>query len=231
MCEQEQISVIIVAGGQGTRFKSETPKQFTSLNEAPILYYTIAPFLENSMISQVVVVLPKDELQFIDKLRTHFSSDKISGIVGGSSRQASVLCGLKAVGHADKVLIHDGARPLVSTELIDRCLASLKTTSAACPVVPVVDSLVCAPSKQIENYVDRTNYFRVQSPQGFDFKLILEAHQKAEEEGLKFTDDCSLALHYGQMVTQFEGDPENIKISTPIDLLVIQSILKAKSVL
>jgi len=225
ICKQEQISVIIVAGGQGTRFQSKRPKQFTLLDGSPVLFYTLAPFVKHPQISEIVVVLPKTDLAFIDQLSTHFPNQKIRGIAGGDDRQSSVLCGLEAVGHTAKVLIHDGARPLVSSDLITRCLERLQTGDAVCPVIPVTDSIVCLSGENPASYVDRSTHFRVQTPQGFDFQMILKAHQKARQDKLSFTDDCSLALHYGHQIVTVDGDSENIKLSTPIDRLVIESTL------
>ena len=229
ICKQEQISAIIVAGGQGTRFQSKMPKQFTLVNGLPVLFHTLAPFVKHPQITEIVVVLPEEDLKFIDQLCEHFPNQKINVIAGGTNRQSSVLNGLQAISCADQVLIHDGARPLVSTHLIGRTLDALKNgATTVCPVIPVTDSIVCIADDKVTSYINRSIHFRVQTPQGFNFQTILEAHKMASREELSFTDDCSIALHYGHEIINIEGDLENIKLSTPTDLLVIQSILNSK---
>ena len=229
VCKQEQISAIIVAGGQGTRFKSQIPKQFVLLNGLPLLFQTLAAFVNHPQVSKIVVVLPKADPALVEKLCAYFPDQAITGVVGGETRQASVLCGLNAISGVKKVLIHDGVRPLVTIELIDRCLTVLNDHLAGCPVIPVTDTIVCAHEKQVQGYINRSNHFRVQTPQGFDFSTIRTYHQRAEAEGLLFTDDCSLLHHYGLPITRFEGDPQNLKISTPVDFLIIKSILSSKT--
>ena len=219
------VSVVIVAGGKGVRFQNEVPKQFAKVKNEPLLFYCVRAFVNHPKVGQVVIVLPPEELNFIDEVLREFPGQDITAVKGGGSRQASVLCGLKSVSKKGVVLIHDGARPLVSPALIDRCLSGLKLHSGVCPVIQVTDSIVFSEGTEIESYPERRKLFRAQTPQGFQTELILNAHLEAVEEVLMFTDDCSLFFHFGHKVGLIEGEVDNIKLSHPSDLAIIESLI------
>jgi 2-C-methyl-D-erythritol 4-phosphate cytidylyltransferase len=229
VCEQEQFSVVIVAGGIGSRFNVAAPKQFVSINGETVLFYAVSQFLSHPNIAEVVVVLPLDHLSEVEKLQDRFANCSLFGVAGGETRQESVRCGLKALSPVDKVLIHDGVRPMLSRAIIDRCLDCLHQYVAATPVVPVIDSVVKVEGGEVVGYIDRAQYNRVQTPQGFLLSKLVSWHLRAEMDGVTFTDDCGLALYYGEKVGVFEGDLQNIKLSFPHDLGVIQGLLDCKT--
>jgi 2-C-methyl-D-erythritol 4-phosphate cytidylyltransferase len=200
-----------------------------TINGESVLFHAVAPFLSHPKIAEVVVVLPSGHSTEIEKLQNRFPQATLLDVVGGKSRQESVFRGLKALSPIEKVLIHDGARPLLSRAMIDRCLDRLRDFSAVTPVVPVIDSVAKVKDGEVIGYIDRVQHSRIQTPQGFIWSKILSWHQRAETEEATFTDDCSLALYYGEKVGTFIGDLQNIKLSVPQDLVVIQGLLNCKS--
>lgn len=216
--------VIIVAGGSGSRMGTEIPKQFLELCGKPVLMHTIQVFHDFDPESKIILVLPEDQQQFWKGLcLKHSFSLPHQVVLGGKTRFHSVLNGLSQITEKGIVFIHDGVRPLVSKKTLERCLETAQKNGNAIPVLPVNESL----RKQEGNLnisVDRSQYFSVQTPQTFRSEQILEAFK--QEFDPAFTDDASVAEKAGFPIYLVEGNRENIKITTPIDLNVAEAFLK-----
>ena len=227
MEERMKNFVIIVAGGSGSRMGTQIPKQFLELYRKPVLMHTIQVFHDFDPESKIILVLPEDQHQFWKELcLKHSFSLQHQVVFGGKTRFHSVQSGLSQIEDKGIVFIHDGVRPLVSKETLDRCLETAQKLGNAIPVLPVNESL----RKQEGNQnisVDRSQYFSVQTPQTFRTEQILEAFR--QEFDTTFTDDASVAEKAGFSIQMVEGNRENIKITTPTDLIIAQALLQSNS--
>ena len=148
-------------------------------------------------------------------------------VVGGKSRQESVHLGLNALSNKVKLAaIHDGARPLITWQVIDRAIRAANTYGAAAPAIPVKDTIKVVEGRVVKNTPDRSTLFAVQTPQVFDFDLLRGALKKAEQDGAQVTDDCSAVELMGFTVKIVEGDERNIKVTTPMDLKIAEMLLE-----
>lgn len=216
--------VIIVAGGSGSRMGSEIPKQFLELCGKPVLMHTIQVFHDFDPESKIILVLPEDQQPFWKGLCLKHSFSLVHQVVsGGKARFNSVQNGLSQIDGKGIVFIHDGVRPLVSRETLGRCLESALKNGNAIPVLPVTESLRKLEGEQNIS-VDRSQYFSVQTPQTFRSEQILDAFQQDFDPA--FTDDASVAEKAGYSIFMVEGNRGNIKITTPIDLILAEALLK-----
>lgn len=217
------IYCIIVAAGSGSRFGSDLPKQFCELNGRPVLMHTVDSFRAAYPDVKIILVLNRDHLQLWQDLCAlhNFKSPAIA--FGGSTRWESVknaLTGidLPATGKSI-VMVHDGARPVVTPELLDRIISASADSTGVIPVIPVSDSLRVIESDGRSIPVDRSAYRAVQTPQAFDGKLLLEAYRLPYRD--TFTDDASVMAAAGHPdIKLVDGDPHNIKITLPDDLKI-----------
>lgn len=217
---------VIVAGGSGTRMGSELPKQFIELNGIPILMHTLKLFSSFLPQPEIVLVLPKSQFDVWGNLcKIHSFNLKYTLVAGGETRFHSVKNGLNAITKEGLVAIHDGVRPFVSTHTIKRCLQTAAKKGSAIPVVKPSES-VRQGTLQSSQSLDRNAVWLVQTPQVFDLKTIKECYQAEWSE--LFTDDASVAENSGIKITLVEGNAENIKITTPHDLLIASAILKSR---
>lgn len=217
------IYVVIVAGGQGTRMGMALPKQFLPIKGKPILYYTIAAFLKAVPQAQLVLVLPEQELSKMQMVLAHFEEPiEITLVAGGASRYESVQNGLKGLPEDAIILVHDGVRPFVRPELIQACIAEAKKTGAAIPAIPVVDS-VRVLNAQGSSPSNRALLRIIQTPQTFKGSVLLPAFKQAYNTA--FTDEATVVESVGHAISLVDGDKQNIKITTPEDLLLAESIL------
>lgn len=211
-------AVLILAGGSGSRLGSEIPKQYLNLNGLSVLRRTIDAFLAHPGIEAVQVVIGAQDRERYDNAIG--DADIRPPVSGGASRQESGRNGLEALADdaPDYVLIHDAARPFADSATIDRVLHALETSDAALPGVPVADTLKRGTGTPplVDGTVDRTNLWRAQTPQGFRYAKILDAHRACE--GMEFTDDAAIAEHAGLSVALVRGHEENFKITTADDL-------------
>jgi 2-C-methyl-D-erythritol 4-phosphate cytidylyltransferase len=214
---------IIVAGGSGKRMLSETPKQFLDLNGMPILMHTIKVFWQYDADINVVVVLPEAHISTWKKLvDTHQFGIKHQVVAGGLERFHSVLNGLNIITEG-VVGIHDGVRPLVSLETLKACYETAKTAGSAVPVTSVVESL--RQKTEIGSVsVNRAEFLNVQTPQCFDVQQLKPCFNVGFKSS--FTDDASVWECAGNAVTLVDGNVENIKITTPSDLIFASALLK-----
>lgn len=215
-------SVIILSGGRGKRMGADISKQFIEINNKPILYYTIKKFIENELIDEIILVLPKDEIEYCIKEVLEKNNLRVDKIVeGGEERQDSVLNGLKAIEKTDIVLIHDGARPFVTDKIITEGIEAAKKFKAAAPGVMPKDTIKVKDTNGLsKETLKREQLIAVQTPQIFDYNLILECHNKVKENNIKVTDDTMVVENFGYKVFLYDGEYTNIKITTPEDLIL-----------
>ena len=218
--------VVIVAAGTGSRMKMGINKQFIKLEGKEIIAYTIEKFYNNSNIEDIVVVVKEDESEFFKKDKYNFKNIKIA--YGGKERQDSVYNGLKLLDKkCDVVLIHDGARPFVSDKIIYNCIEEVKEHKAIVVGVPVKDTIkIIDNDKNIVDTPNRSVLWAVQTPQTFDYNILIDAYKDAFKSGFYGTDDAMLVERIGYKVKMVEGSYNNIKITTQEDLSVGSQILK-----
>ena len=219
---------IIVAGGSGTRFGAEVPKQFLELGGKPILMRTIEAF-EQSMVGgnhEIIVTLPADQKDlWRDLCERHDFAVPHRVVPGGESRWHSVKNALDSIGDpadVDVIAVHDGVRPLAGIELIKRVFDVARRDGAAIPVVMLNDSVRQVVGEE-SHALDRSSLRAVQTPQAFDARLLLDAYRQQYQQ--TFTDDASVVEAAGHSVTLVEGDPRNLKITRPMDLALAEYLL------
>ncbi len=219
--------VIIVAGGKGLRMGGEIPKQFLPVNGKPILMRTMERFKEYAAEIKVILVLPLSQQEYWRKLCQEYSFDMDYTLAnGGETRFHSVQNGLNKIPDEEQgvVGVHDGVRPFVSTEVIAHCYEAARREGAAIPVGQVVETLRYVGNDRAAHNVVRSDYRMVQTPQTFDIQLLKKANRQPYSEA--FTDDASVVEAIGGKVTMVEGNRENIKITTPLDMIVAEALLR-----
>ena len=225
--------IIIVAGGKGLRMGGEIPKQFLPIGGRPILMRTLERFREYSTTLQIILVLPKDQQDYWLQLCKEYDFKVDYQMTdGGETRFHSVQHGLALIpDDAQGVVgVHDGVRPFPSIEVIRNCYETARTAKAVIPVIPVVETLrVIDPIGTIETIVPthtvpRNDYRLVQTPQTFDIQLLKAANRQPYNDN--FTDDASVVEAFGQEITLVEGNRENIKITTPYDMIVAEALVQ-----
>ena len=216
---------VIVAAGNASRMGG-IDKVMAPIGGEPMIGRTVRQFQNCDAIREIVVVTRPDLIVPIMDLCHDFSKLK-AVVVGGDSRDASVSLGLNTLsGKCKLVAVHDGARPFVSWQLIDRVVRAAHTYGAAAPAIPVKDTIKVVSGGLVKTTPDRSTLRAVQTPQVFDFDLLRGALKKAKQDGLAITDDCSAVEAMGMSVKIVEGDERNIKITTPLDLKLAEMILE-----
>ena len=221
MNERLSTVALIVAAGRGSRAGQGKPKQYRDMPDGSggsVLARSIAAFADNEVISSLCVAIHKSDVKLYENIISNCNKkDKISYVLGGEDRQASVLNGLQALaeGQPQRVFIHDAARPFVSQDLIERCLDNFTDTDGVIPTLPVTDTLKKAENGQITETVPRDGLYRAQTPQLFDFAKILKAHKAAPQGSM--TDDAAVAERAGLRVRIIDGETQNIKLTTEED--------------
>ena len=227
---QNVLPVIIVAAGNSTRMQG-TNKQFSELSGIPVIIRTLLAFESCDMISRIILVTRTEDIFSLQMLGTKYGISKLTDIVcGGNSRQESVLKGFARIATDEKnVLIHDGARPLVTDEIIRRVAEGLITHMAVTCAVKLKDTVKQVDEKgKVITTPDRSSLVSVQTPQGVRKDEYLNAVQKAEDVSV-FTDDMSVMESAGYEVYTVEGSYKNIKITTPEDIAVAQALLEEET--
>ena len=215
---------LIVAGGKGSRMNSPVPKQFLEIAGKPILLRTIEQFLGFDAETEIVLVLPEDQFATWKRLcEQHRFFQPVTLAQGGVTRFQSVKNGLDKIEGEGIVFIHDGVRPLVSLETLERCWQTAREKGNALPVSPVVESIreITAAGSR---HVNRDQFRLVQTPQTFRFDIIKQAYRQPESD--LFTDDASVYEACGGKINLVAGNPENIKITTSVDLVIADTLLK-----
>ena len=221
-----KFGVVIAAGGSGTRFGTDIPKQFNEIRGIPIIAHTISVFQNCDLISEIVVVTHKDYIVYCNDVAKNFGFTKIRSIIsGGATRQQSVLKGLKEL-HTQYVLIHDAARPVITVDDITNCCNVVETFGACALGSRITDTVkVSSDGEFIDSTIDRSKLWAIQTPQCFERENIIKHHKNAAFENLTVTDDCMLAEHYGCRIKLVESKGNNIKITNYSDLAVAEALL------
>ena len=206
-------------------------KVLAPLGELPVLVHTLYAFQDCPAVDEIVVVVREDLLVEVGRLCKEFVFDKVTKVVvGGMERIHSVQAGLREVRpDAALIAIHDGARPLVSQEIIRDAVARAAITGAAAPAIPLTDTIKREDGGLTVETVDRSQLWAVQTPQVFEAGLIRAATQKALDDGEVLTDDCGAVERLGMKVTLTSGSRENLKVTTPLDLILGEAILRARA--
>ena len=219
-------AAIIVAAGKGERFGSDLPKQYLPLNGKPILQHTCNVFLSHPLISDTVIVYNPNHRRYLDAVVGGMPTDNVTLVQGGDSRMESVYKGLCALENVnpDYVLIHDGARPCVTFDLIDRVCQNLQSGKhAVIPALPVTDTLKSVEKDKIKTSIDRSTLRAAQTPQGFDYGLLSNLYRTSTDTS--FTDDSQLFEKAGLDVYVTQGEDTNIKITYPHDMRLAEFYL------
>lgn len=222
-------SVVIVSAGKGSRMKANINKQFLKIRDKEVIAHTIDKFYNNKNIKEVIIVIREDEKEFFDEnIIKKYRYKDIKIAFGGQERQDSVYNGLKVVDqNCEIVLIHDGARPFVSNEIIEKSIENAKKYNSAIVGVPVKDTIkIVNEYNDVVNTPNRSTLWSIQTPQVFDYSLIMKAHEKAKNDKYYGTDDSMLMEYLGYNVRVVEGSYNNIKITTPEDLKIAEEILR-----
>ena len=225
--KEPHCSAVIVAAGSSQRMGSD--KLMTMLGDIPVLARTMQAFQASPLVDEIIVVTKLEKLQETADLCKEYGIEKANRVIaGGNTRTESALCGVSEVSpNAKLIAIHDGARPLVTEDLIQRTVYAAAEHMAAAPAVSSVDTLKAVDDNGcILGTVDRETTLRIQTPQVFRAEIIKGALTKAVEKGITLTDDCAAAEMMGVRTQTVPGDEDNIKITTPRDLLFAAAILK-----
>ena len=216
--------VIIVAGGKGLRMGADLPKQFLPIGGKPVLMHTLEAFHKADAAMRLILVLPQSQQAYWKSLCEEYAFSIPHQVAdGGETRFHSVKNGLALVDEAGLVGVHDGVRPFASIEVIRRCYAEAARYKAVVPVIDVVETIRMVQGDDSQT-VDRNLYKLGQTPQVFDVALLKQAYHQSYIPG--FTDDASVVEAYGQKIHLTEGNRENIKITTPFDLKIAETILQ-----
>ena len=221
MPKTERTAAILVAAGRGLRAGSGGPKQYRSIGGQTVIYRAMEPFCRHPQVFAVQPVLNPDDTAMFNAAVSALRHAPPAN--GGATRQASVRAGLEALADQkpDIVLIHDAARPFVTAALISRAIDAASLTGAAVPAIQVTDTVkLIDDAGNVEATPERSRLRIAQTPQAFRFDAILDAHRRAAADGRSdFTDDAALAEWVGLTVATFEGDPANMKLTTPEDFV------------
>lgn len=225
------VSVIIAAAGNSTRYGTGKSKQFLILDNTPVLIKSIQAFEEIDDVKEIIVTARKQDFEVIEDFIAQYGVRKVKHIVeGGDTRQDSIYAAVKKVDEkANLVAVHDGARPLIKRKVIESVIQKADEVDAAACAVPVKDTIkIIDSSGKIVTTPERDALRAVQTPQVFRLSLYKEAIEKAVSDGKQYTDDCQLVESMGYPVYLVDGDYENIKITTPDDLLVAEKFLSER---
>lgn len=215
------IAVIIPAAGTGSRFGGQLPKQFHPLAGKPLIQHVVERFLLDENVSRVIVPIAEILLASVK------NSERVVWVAGGETRQQSVIRGLAETGDAELIVVHDAARPLFSENTFRAVVAAARVTGAALPVVPVTDTIhVMNNDAMVVETLDRSMLAAAQTPQCFRADILRDILVRAQLEGIEGTDEAGLAARFGYTVKAVPGDPRNLKITVPEDLVIAESYLQ-----
>ncbi len=226
------VAVIVAAGGSGTRMGGSRAKQYLPLGGIPLIVHVLRRFQECPLVGKILLVVPGGDIPFVrEEILDKYEVAAIASVTaGGRERQDSVRNGLSLTGEGDGiVLVHDGARPFVTPALIEAVIRVAGETGAVCPGIPLRDTVKSAGDDGlVSKTLDRNRLWAVQTPQGFRREVLLEAFRRAGEDGFYGTDEASLVERTGRPVRIIRGAEENIKITTPEDLLLGEYLLNRR---
>lgn len=227
------VAAILVAAGAGQRFAGagdSQPKQFMDFRGQPLFMWPLEILVDHPRIGSIVVVTVPDKVLVVEKMINEAAlSKKIKVIGGGATRQESVWCGLRAIAKENDigdslVLVHDAARPFLTSEIIDATIAGAEECGACTAAIPVSDTIKTVRSGVIESTLDRTHLISVQTPQAGRLDWLLEAHERARKKGLATTDDAALLEANGHKVMVVPGSSCNLKVTNSDDLILAEAL-------
>lgn len=227
------VAAILVAAGAGQRLASageSQPKQFMDFRGQPLFMWPLEMLVQHPRIENIIVVTVPDKVLVVEKAISEAElSKKVRVIGGGATRQESVWCGLRAVAKEKDideslVLVHDAARPFLTTEIIDATIAGAEECGACTAAIPVSDTIKSVRSGIIESTLDRTHLISVQTPQAGRLDWLLEAHERARKKGLAATDDAALLEAIGHKVKVVPGSSCNLKVTSRDDLILAEAL-------
>lgn len=221
------VTAIIVAAGKGSRMNINYNKQYIKIREKEVLAYTLEVFQKNINVDNIILVAHESEIDFCkNEIVKKYKISKVKDVIsGGETRQESVYNGLNSCKKSDIVVIHDGARPFLNGKYIDESIYLAKKKKTAVLAVKVKDTIKVGRNGKFINTLNRDSLYSVQTPQTFDYSLILDAHEKSIANGFVGTDDSSLVENLGYEVNIVEGDYFNIKITTKEDVYIGEAII------
>ena len=224
---------IIAAAGNGERLNCSNSKMLVKILGKSLLAYTLDQFEQSEKIDEIVLVVRSQDRHSIEEevIKRNKYSKLHTIVTGGFTRQESVYRGLKAIKKTDGIAcIHDGARPLVKSWMIEKTIKITDTYDGVIIAVPVIETIkkVSLQEGLVEKTVNRDEFWIIQTPQTFRLKYIRELHQKARKEGLIATDDAAIVEHYGGKVKIIPGSRENIKITTSVDMILAETLIKKR---
>lgn len=222
------ISAIILAAGRGTRLAKPLPKAYLPLRGKPIITYSLEAFSTCELISELVVVIHPDDRELFKRAVLN-CANPLTVVHGGVQRQDSALAGVRAA-QGEYVLVHDAARPCVSSDLIKRVISTVTSCGSAVPVIPITDSVKRVFEDSIIADINRSELFCAQTPQGFQRKLLLDALERACAQGRYFTDEAGVVSALsGVRPRVIPGEMRNLKITTEADLELAECVLTAQA--
>jgi len=222
---------VIVAAGAGLRLQGDAPKLAVEIFGKPLVLYSLEAFQRASCVESLILVVPPENLDAwpVSRLLAAGIGKAAAVAAGGPTRQESVYLALKEIpDESGTVVVHDGARPLVTTDLIEAVGTAARGEEAVITAVPLTDTVKQVEGERVIHTLDRETLVAVQTPQAFSLQLLREAHRKARQEDFKGTDDASLVERLGKTVAVIEGSRDNIKITHPEDLVVVRAILSER---
>ncbi len=226
-----RVCALVLAAGRGTRMKSRVPKQFMDLCGKPVIYYSLKAF-EDSEVDDIILVTGRDSLAYCrEQIVDRFGFGKVRAVVeGGEQRYDSVMQGIRACRGCGCLLIHDGARPMLTRQMIDESIEGARRYGACVMAVPSKDTVKIADGDGFaQSTPDRSRVWLIQTPQSFDYDLIRSAYEAREEAGWAATDDASVVERYTDVrVKLIMGDYRNIKITTPEDIRLAESFIDGR---
>ncbi len=224
---EAKVGVVIVAGGSGRRAGGVTPKQYQILGQQPMLVHTINAFARALPSAAIVVVVAEDRVEYWSNLSARFDVARHRVVAGGAERFHSVKAGIEALSETiDVIAVHDGARPLCSKELIERCVACAVSSGSAIPVVALSDSVREVVDGGESRALDRSTLRAVQTPQVFDAVLLRRGYRQSYCDS--FTDEGSIVESLGERLWLCEGESQNIKVTTAEDMLLAELIMERR---
>ncbi|MBI5554683.1 MAG: 2-C-methyl-D-erythritol 4-phosphate cytidylyltransferase [Elusimicrobia bacterium] len=223
-----KISAIIVAAGVGNRMKASKPKQFLTIAGQPVLWYTLQRFIKTGIFREIVLVVGRNSFDYTQNaIIRKYKLQRVKLVAGGQERQDSVYQGLLSLQFCDYVVIHDGVRCLVAAQVIKDTIKAAQQYGAATAAVPLPDTIKESSARQlVKKTIDRSKLWRIQTPQVFRYEIIMKAFEKAYQTGFYGTDDAMLVEKLGKKVKLVMGNYDNLKITTPTDLLVAEQIIR-----
>lgn len=227
----KKCTAIVLAAGQGKRMNSSIQKQFLEIKGYPVLYYSLKCFQDSPLIGEIVLVTSENAVSYCrSEIVKKYGFSKVTGIIaGGKERYDSVYAGLLACGECEYVFIHDGARPFISEEILERGLTGVQETGACVIGMPSKDTVKIADEDGfVKETPDRKNVWTIQTPQIFSYRLIRDAHESIRKKDMSAITDDAMVVEQetGVRVRLAEGSYQNIKITTPEDLVVAESFLE-----